>query len=544
MVHGEGKRWISTIITATANFCTIYNYQTISAALLIMSTSQCTSNDDECRKGEQAAWVTGCSEAGIFLGCIVGQLLMGYLGDYFTRSTALSWTMVVGGTGAILSATASMGSPESVYAVIIVFRIILGIGVGGVFPLSAAKASEDTSHTHGKVNSTAAAWAHLWQGPGYFVPWLITYILTYTSVHTDFKWRFLLGFGAVPAVITIILLELEANYFDDSSSHFIPTQSVKIRHDNTIRMHEMLVKDLQSNTDTQQKILIIGTMYFIMNTIIYGISLLSFKIIAEIAFDDDDNITSNGHIRTVAKYQMIGTTLIMFFNSVSTLLVPILGLRRVQLLGFMTLSFFAFLNACFFEYLNNFSPQAMYGLYVLLLGLILFGASTSLYALPAAMFRKEIRATVSGICMALGKVGAIFGSFTFAYLGPDVKGGYTIVLAICTIFAGFGAYLTFYYIHAIQLMNDDHDLEVKVNKQLNIQTQNPKEPKDTYHHSGGKSEDGESSRRESTASAQGKVNDLGLNPLHNKKTGEKNELKQSLLPGHILDNAESGGAKQ
>lgn len=57
------------------------------------------------------------------------------------------------------------------YAVIILFRFFLGIGLGGIFPLSATKASEDScsESNENKVNSVGASWAFFWQMPGFVV---------------------------------------------------------------------------------------------------------------------------------------------------------------------------------------------------------------------------------------------------------------------------------------------------------------------------------------------------------------------------------------
>ena len=70
-------KMISTFITACGNFSVQYNFQSISIALLIMSAAQCTSNDDECREGEQASWVLSTASASVFVGAIMGQLTVG-----------------------------------------------------------------------------------------------------------------------------------------------------------------------------------------------------------------------------------------------------------------------------------------------------------------------------------------------------------------------------------------------------------------------------------------------------------------------------------
>ena len=38
-----------------------------------------------------------------------------------------------------------VGNPSSVYGIIILFRFFLGVGLGGIYPLSATKSSEDSA---------------------------------------------------------------------------------------------------------------------------------------------------------------------------------------------------------------------------------------------------------------------------------------------------------------------------------------------------------------------------------------------------------------
>jgi PHS family inorganic phosphate transporter-like MFS transporter len=173
------KRIISTLITALGNFSVQYNFQAISISLIIMSVQECTLTPEKCRNGVQASWVTGTATATIFAGAIAGQmtvrfsttavvrfesfrsvndternetvtktrpqsaffrpLQMGYAGDVLGRNQAMTLTLGIASIAAMLSATAPAGSPTDVYVIIIVFRFILGVGLGGVYPLSATK---------------------------------------------------------------------------------------------------------------------------------------------------------------------------------------------------------------------------------------------------------------------------------------------------------------------------------------------------------------------------------------------------------------------
>jgi PHS family inorganic phosphate transporter-like MFS transporter len=93
---------------------------------------------------------------------------MGYAGDILGRDHAMTLTLSIVTVAAMLSAAAPHGTPSNIYITIIIMRFLLGIGVGGVYPLSATKAAEDAGKGDG-VNLTAASWAFFWQVPGSMV---------------------------------------------------------------------------------------------------------------------------------------------------------------------------------------------------------------------------------------------------------------------------------------------------------------------------------------------------------------------------------------
>eukprot|EP00595_Chromulina_sp_UTEXLB2642_P001881 CAMPEP_0196766516 /NCGR_PEP_ID=MMETSP1095-20130614/25797_1 /TAXON_ID=96789 ORGANISM="Chromulina nebulosa, Strain UTEXLB2642" /NCGR_SAMPLE_ID=MMETSP1095 /ASSEMBLY_ACC=CAM_ASM_000446 /LENGTH=152 /DNA_ID=CAMNT_0042128949 /DNA_START=287 /DNA_END=742 /DNA_ORIENTATION=- len=152
-----------------------------------MSDSVCTSSEKNCKDGIQAPWVSGTLTATVFIGAIVGQLTMGYAGDIFGRNRAMLFTLSLASFGALLSAVVPNGDATSIYAILIAFRFILGIGLGGVYPLSATKAAE-SGNDNGKVDLWTASWAFFWQTPGAMTPWMIAFLMTYGSLSNDFKW--------------------------------------------------------------------------------------------------------------------------------------------------------------------------------------------------------------------------------------------------------------------------------------------------------------------------------------------------------------------
>ena len=172
---------------------------------------------------------------------------MGYLGDIVGLNIAMILTLSTACLAAVCSATLPTGSPTSVYITIIICRFILGAGLGGVYPLSAAKATEDRAdgdhqqnvgadrrksfHENEDPSASAitlaansnskrevlagtlqSAMAFFWQVPGSMTPWMLAYVLSFTTATVDTTWRLLLGLGSIPAALVVALSILEIKF--------------------------------------------------------------------------------------------------------------------------------------------------------------------------------------------------------------------------------------------------------------------------------------------------------------------------------------------
>ena len=178
---------------------------------------------------------------------------MGYVGDILDRNKAMTLTLSIACLAAVCSAVLPQGSPTSVYITIIVCRFILGAGLGGVYPLSAAKAAEDapmeereetsdheafnvkisrdtpgsppgSSSSPGssmnslKTSTRRSAMAFFWQIPGSLTPWAAAYLFSFLSLSVDTQWRLLLGLGSIPAALVVCLLIVEMRYSEPKSA--------------------------------------------------------------------------------------------------------------------------------------------------------------------------------------------------------------------------------------------------------------------------------------------------------------------------------------
>jgi len=459
-MHGGGGSWLSSYITGTANFSAQYNFQSIAIVLYIMSQTVCTSNDDSCKDGIQQPWVEGTSSAVIFVGAVCGQLGMGYLGDYLSRSRALMVTLGIASIAAFLSAVAPQGSPTSVYSTIIAFRFALGVGLGGVFPLTGTKASEDTSSSKGKVNSVGSSWAFFWQVPGLLGPWLLGYIFTYTSLSISARWRIILGLGAIPSLFSIAGLCVErwrSEQKDFSgldrgslsgSLHSIASAVILVmgmgpeteeQKSKTNRVSSELVWKSLQQPEIQRKLLAAGGSWFIYDVMVYGLGLLSAYIIDAIS-SDDDNVSSAQNIRNVTSKQLITLSMSIPVTIFSIKILPYFGLRKLQQMSFVVISLLFFLMATLFAPLRDHSPNGLFAIYIFTSMSLNFGIGITTFSMPAALFPEEIRSTFNGFAAAMGKTGAIVGAYSFYSIAQGA--GYQCVLGLCSGLALAGLLLT------------------------------------------------------------------------------------------------------
>jgi len=474
---------LSQLVTAVGNFSVQYNFQAISIALLVMSASVCTSNDDSCKEGEQSAWVSSTATATVFVGAITGQLSMGYAGDVFGRNHAMTFTLSLVTIAAILSAAAPSGSSNSVYATIIVMRFILGIGAGGVYPLSATKASEDGGGGGDGIDLNAASWSFFWQVPGSMTPWILALIFSQCDMSADSRWRLLLGLGAIPSsfVVFCSLLEtrtaLNQGKADDiTASHALlnPVHADNFEHhaDGAIvssnsmnsslggsgplnaglfsdkkeeepQREQVKFKRYLRERSTWIKLLVTGGGWFIYDVAYYGVNLFGGQILNQISATDDDNVSANSSIAAVTQKQIIALSMGIPACLCAIATLRMVGTKRLQVYGFLLIAFCFILLAALFKPLSHGkykNTDALFAVYCMLLFSLSYGPNLTTYILPAETYPKEVRATFNGISAACGKLGAVVGVYVF---GPMAEGtSYATVMIFCASISVAGAVLT------------------------------------------------------------------------------------------------------
>ena len=151
-------------------------------------------------------------------GTVLGQLGFGYLADLVGRKRMYGLELILIIFATLAQALASDSKAISIVGVIIFWRVLMGIGIGGDYPLSAIITSEfATTKWRGAMMGSVFAM----QGIGQFAAAIIALIVSagfkeslqtaetaaecggVCQLAVDKMWRIIIGFGAVPGCIAL-----------------------------------------------------------------------------------------------------------------------------------------------------------------------------------------------------------------------------------------------------------------------------------------------------------------------------------------------------
>ncbi len=140
----------------------------------------------------ETSWVSGSAVLGAFL----GAMAFGRIADVIGRKTVYTTVALI----MIIGAAASAVAPNVI--VLIAARFLLGLGIGGDYPVSAVLMSEYSNRTdRGRLVGLVFAM----QAVGLIVGPLVGLGLLSSGLSENLTWRLLLGLGAIPAAAVIYL---------------------------------------------------------------------------------------------------------------------------------------------------------------------------------------------------------------------------------------------------------------------------------------------------------------------------------------------------
>jgi len=355
-----------------------------------------------------------------------GAIIFGRLADRLGRKFIYGYELIVLAIGAIASAL----SPNIVF--LLIFRFILGLGIGGDYPVSATLMSEYSNRRdRGKLITLVFSM----QGLGLILGPLVAIVLLVAGINHDLTWRIMLAIGAIPALGTFYLrrhiaetprftLTMQGNLEDAARTVGMVTKkqnstngtALPQQKNHTVVADGQTVKKQAPKKSWLYLLLqprylrwLIGTAgaWFLLDIAYYGTTISSPLVLK--------SLNSHADLITNMVY-----TLIIFVVAalpgyiVAALTIDRLGRRWIQCFGFGMMAI-AYGLIAFIPAISSITIP-----FLLVYGLSYFftefGPNVTTFVYPAEVFPVMVRTTAHGIAAALGKVGAFIGAFAFPFL--------------------------------------------------------------------------------------------------------------------------------
>lgn len=343
----------------------------------------------------KAEWHTTPLEAGLvtstaLLASAVGALFFGRIADMLGRKRIYGYEVLILAAGAIASAF----SPNIWW--LILFRVILGIGIGGDYPVSATLMGE---YAGKKTRGMLVSLVFALQAAGLIVGPLLAALLLVTGMDHDLVWRLLLAFGAIPA---LAVFQLRRNLAETPRYRLAAAK----RKEKKMSFSEG-IRDLLGCRDLMLRLIGASAAWFLMDFAYYGNTVSSPMVISAL-------------VPKASLLQSTLTQLAVFAVAavpgyfVAAAMMDRIGRKSIQILGFamMAVSFTAMALIPGIEKLI-FPFLVIYGISYFFTE---FGPNATTFVYPAELFPVEARTTGHGIASAAGKIGGFAGVLTFPLL--------------------------------------------------------------------------------------------------------------------------------
>ncbi|KAF5517525.1 Repressible high-affinity phosphate permease [Colletotrichum aenigma] len=411
------------------------------------------------------------------LGSVIGQLLFGFLADFYGRTRLYGIELVLVVVSTIGVATSSYGFDDmSFLGLFIWWRFVMGIGIGAEYPLSAVITSEwSSTQSRGTMISSTFMMQPIGQALAQLVGlWVLvgreqSAGLQQMQCGLDMKfdrecrrtvdgiWRIVIGSGAVPALLAIIFRFF---LFDCGLYSLEVRNKPGIALRNTQRVYgappgapagyPMATADGMHTTNSAQPMPIQfskedlykyfiedGNWYYLLGTAATWFFLEQAK----------------QYLLTVSLASIAGSACFVIFAN----RIP----RRLWLtISFFVLAILFVITGCVYYGVNRTEGAPATIVFVALCHFMFnFGANTLTFIIPAEIFPTCYRCTCHGISAAAGKLGSIVAllvvyGINSSYTAANRQG---LIFLLFGSFVAIGAVFSWAYLPDSQRWTIDED---------------------------------------------------------------------------------------
>jgi len=388
----------------------IYDLQVINLARPLIALSHTMSDSDE-------ALITSAA----IVGAIVGMLLFGALADKIGRRAMFLLTALLTSLGAIGSACAMAsedGSGLSIYVQLALWRFVMGVGIGGEYPLSAANSAEHGASKGGRqiaLTYSMMGWGGL-MAPTVFV------ILQSAQLPAPLVWRVGFAFGGCMSLAGTVLRLL----FLEDSQKFVAAREQALKA--SAGQGGYLRNTLLSLGEYWRPLLGTALTWFLFDIYEYGLNLYTSEILRAAGWAR----AASPLDATLGVLALRLATIPGYLGSIWT--IGRFGRRQTLDGGFVTIGLLFLVLGVFWEQIRT-RPQLFMALFALVQVVDNAGCNAATYVIPAEIYPSALRATCHGASAAAGKLGAAVGSAAFPIFARafGLHGVFLACASICVL---------------------------------------------------------------------------------------------------------------
>jgi PHS family inorganic phosphate transporter-like MFS transporter len=270
------------------------------------------------------------------VGAIAGQLFFGFAGDSIGRFTSWIVTMSLIIVGALATAFAPTSSTATVAMWIAIWRLLLGVGIGGEYPLSSVVPSEASASSHSRGRNIALVFAM--QGWGnLFAPvfiYVLLQILGSSDRSLEIIWRVALGFGAVPCMVTFYFRYM---MFKEAQNHEKQNRKVRL--------------NLQKVKENAKYLVGTAGSWFIFDIVFYANGLFNGLVLAQLFGTSSKEMKHNLSKTALSGIVIALIALPGYYAAV--LLIDRIGRKPLQIIGFFMMAVLYFILGFFYQTLHQ-----------------------------------------------------------------------------------------------------------------------------------------------------------------------------------------------
>ena len=390
----------------------------------------------------KSEWKISPTEEGLvasttLLASAFGAILFGRVADMLGRKRIYGYEVLVLAFGAVASAL----SPNIWW--LILFRVILGVGIGGDYPVSSTIMSEYASK---KTRGTMVTLVFTMQAAGLVFGPLLAATLLMTPLSHDLIWRILLAFGAVPAMAVFqmrrhmaetpryLLATGQQKELGEATTQILGTSGAAAPAEERAPKREPFWRGFRSLTANPVFLVrLIGASlaWAFMDFAYYGNTVSSPMVLAAISPN-----------KSLLNHTLMQLAIFVIAAAPGYLLaaatIDRIGRKAIQMVGFVMMAV-AFAAIAFLPDVTKLVIP-----FVIIYGVSYFftefGPNSTTFVYPAEIFPVMSRTTGHGITAAAGKLGGFFGVFLFPILMS--WGGLTAAEAAAATVSVLGAIVT------------------------------------------------------------------------------------------------------